>query len=319
MAEELFAGVPGAVTCDRWRGYGPSRNVALGRARQHSDWVLTLDADDTFHGVIDRAVPAEYDGAEAEYHVNPLRFWIPRLVRSSERWEWRARAHEYLTLPGRPVRLMRTKSFYVEHHADGGNRATKYERELALLQADHRDDPDNPRTTFYLARTYEDGGHPDMAATFYQQRLDLEGWAEETWYAMWRLGCCLLATDRADEGCGVLWKAWGHRPWRAEPLWSLATHYRLTAQWQLGFEACELARRQCGVGGADPGDGLGGDRLFVHTDVYEWRISYEQSICAYYVGERALGKELIAALSARTDLPPVLAANIASNGRFYEG
>jgi hypothetical protein len=31
---------------------------------------------------------------------------------------------------------------------------------------------------------------------------------------------------------------------------------------------------------------FGGDRLFVHADVYDWRISYEQSISAYYLGER---------------------------------
>jgi Glycosyl transferase family 2 len=315
VAEEVFAPVPGVVIRDEWRGYGPSRNVALSHARTHSDWVLTLDADDTFHGVIERGVPAGFDGAEAEYHVEPLHFWVPRLVRSDAPWEWRARAHEYLTLGDQPARLYRTNSFFVRHHADGGNRGTKFERELALLKADQRENPKDPRTAFYLARTYEDGGDLARAARWYERRIALEGWDEETWYATWRLGRCMLGTGRADEGCGALWRAWGMRPWRAEPLWTLAEHYRLTAQWHLCFEVCQLARRACGVG--DPENDFRGDRLFVHTDVYQWRIAYELSICAYYVDERDLGRALIEELAARTDLPEVLAANVAENRRFY--
>jgi glycosyltransferase involved in cell wall biosynthesis len=317
LAQRLFAGVPGEVICDRWRGYGPSRNVALSEARPHTEWVLTLDADETVHGSMERSVPAEFDGVEAEQHTNALRFWTPRLVRSTQKWEWRARTHEYLTLPEGPGRLMPTRSFYVEHHSDGGNRATKYDQDLVLLEADLRDDPNNPRTHFYQAKTYEDIGDLAAAASSYRNRIALPGWVEETWYATWGLGRCLVKAGHTDEGCGVLWKAWGSRPWRAEPLWTLAEHYRRTSQWRLGFEVCELARRHCGVGAANPGNGFGGDRLFVHTDLYEWRIAYEQSICAYYVDERDLGRTLTQQLLARTDVPPGLVANIIDNGRFY--
>jgi hypothetical protein len=319
VAEEAFAGVAGEVIHDEWRGYGPSRNVALSHARAKSDWILTLDADDTFHGEMEHGIPTDYDGAEAEYHVEPLRYWVPRLVRADAAWEWRGRAHEYLTLPEHPGRLFRATSFYVEHHADGGNRADKFARELSLLQADHRDNPEDPRTVFYLARTYEDGHELARAATWYRKRVQLGGWPEETWYATWRLGCCLIGSGRADEGCGVLWSAWGARPWRAEPLSTLAEHYRLTGQWQLCFETCLMARRHCAIGAEDPAAGVSGDRLFVHADVYRWRIAYEQSICSYYVGQRDLGLALIAELLSRTDVPPPYVRSLEENRRFYEG
>lgn len=318
VAEEAFAGVDGEVIHDEWRGYGPSRNVALARARQKSDWVLTLDADDTFHGEVERAVPHEFDGAEAEYHVEPLRYWLPRLMRSDAPWEWRGRAHEYLTLPGNPGRLFRTKRFHVEHHADGGNRGDKFERELSLLRADHHDNPEDPRTVFYLARTYEDGREFARAATWYRKRLQLSGWPEETWYATWRLGCCLLGSGRVDEGSGVLWHAWGTRPWRAEPLWTLAEHYRLTSQWQLCSEVCQLARRHCAIGAEDPSGAVCGDRLFVHADVYRWRIAYEQSICSYYLDQRDLGLALTTDLLSRTDLPSAYVHSLQENLRFYD-
>jgi glycosyltransferase involved in cell wall biosynthesis len=318
VAREVFAGVDGQVVQDEWRGYGPSRNVALEAARTECDFVLTLDADDTFHGTIDHDIDDEFEGVEAEYVVDPLRYWVPRLVRSTTDWAWYGRAHEYLGIRGRMARMARSTTFFVRHHADGGNRGTKFECELALLLEDYRDNPKDARTVFYLARTYEDGGHYEEAATFYRQRIALEGWEEETWYATWRLGRCLLAVGNGDEGVGVLWRAWGARPWRAEPLWSLAEHYRLSAQWRLCFEVCELARRHCGVGSEDPGNGFGGDRLFVHADAYEWRIDYEQSISAYYVDERELGSALIARLLGRGDLPPEIAANVRENRRFYE-
>jgi glycosyltransferase involved in cell wall biosynthesis len=316
VAEEVFSGVPGAVVRDEWRGYGPSRNVALALSREQSDFVLTMDADETFHGVIERQIPPGFDGAEVEYHFDSLYFWLPRLLRSEAPWEWRARTHEYLAMRDRPARLYQTKSFFVRHHGDGGNRATKYERDLALLNADLRENPTDPRTAFYLARTYEDCGDLAQAAQWYERRIALKGWEEETWYATWRLACCLLGSERADEGCGALWRAWGMRPWRAEPLWSLAEYYRTTAQWRLSFEACQLARRECGVG--DPENDFHGDRLFVHLDVYQWRIDYELSISAYYCDARELGRTLIEELAARTDIPEVLARNVTDNRRFYD-
>jgi hypothetical protein len=324
VARTEFGDVPGEVIEDEWRGYGPSRNVALNEARRHSDFVLTLDADDTFHGTIDRDVSSEHDGVEAEYRVGGLRWFLPRLVRSTTPWEWRGRAHEYLCRADGPFNLGRTHSFYVVHHADGGNRDTKFERELALLLDDNRDHPDDPRTVFYLARTYDDVGRWGDAVTWYRRRAGMDGWDEETWYSLWRLGHCLLAIGQTDEGCGVLWRAWGLRPWRAEPLWVLAEHYRQTSQWQLCFDACQSARRHCGIaiasegdGPTEPGLGFGGDRLFVHLDVYQWRIAYELSICAYYVDQRALGLQVTDELLGRTDLPADVSATVQNNRRFY--
>ncbi|MHB8219890.1 MAG: tetratricopeptide repeat-containing glycosyltransferase [Acidimicrobiales bacterium] len=317
VAREVFDGVPGTVIEDEWRGYGPSRNVALEAARPHTDWVLTLDADDTFHGVMERSVPSDVNVVEAAYLMPPLRFWLPRLVRSADPWRWFGRAHEYLAIPGVEPARFRTGAFEVEHHADGGNRSTKFRRELALLREDYRENPADPRTVFYLARTYEDGGEQARAATWYRKRLALTGWDEETWYARWRLGVCLLTTARPEEGCGVLWAAWGSRPWRAEPLWSLAEHYRITAQWALCQEVCELARRRCGVGAPQSDPPYGGDRLFVHTDVYDWRILYEESISAYYADQRDRGAALVSGLLARTDIPPAIRENLEANRRFY--
>ncbi len=319
LAPELFHDVPGQVICDEWRGYGPSRNVALDAARPHSQWLLTLDADETVDGEIERDIPARCDAVEAECRFEPLRYWVTRMVRADADWRWHGRAHEFLARVDQEGVPFRTDRFVVDHHADGGNRGTKLERELGLLQADFRDDPHDQRTLFYLARTYEDMGESARAATWYRRRVEAGGWEEESWYATWRLGICLLGAGRTDEGCGVLWTSWGRRRWRAEPLWTLAQHYRSTGQWELCAEVCRLARVHCGVGSEPAATEYGGDRLFVHADVYRWRIAYEESICSFYVGERARGLEIADELLSLPDLPPAIVHSIRENRGFYVG
>lgn len=75
--------------------------------------------------------------------------------------------------------------------------------------------------------------------------------------------------------------------------------------------------RFCGVGVDDPGLGFHGDRLFVHVDVYQWRMAYEASLAAYYLDDLDLGRRLTDELLARGDLPAEFRANIESNRRFY--
>lgn len=324
VAREVFGLVPVNVIEDEWRGYGPSRNVALAAAVTKTDWVLTLDADDTFHGAIDRdGLDERNDGYDAEYRYTELRWRVPRLLRSGAGWTWRGRAHEYLSIPGREVRLATMGSFFVEHHADGGNRGDKAERELALLQADWDEGADRERTAFYIARTLEDSGRPDEAIPWYRTRIGLGGWEEETWYARWRLARCLLTTGEArdaDEACGILWAAWSERPWRAEPLWTLAEHYRLAGRWEAAWQACSAAIRCCGVEPFRSEEDLPvghRDRLFVHADVWEWRMAYEISIAAWYADERPLGRLAIAHVHAHPALPDGLTANVEANLAFY--
>lgn len=320
-AQQAFAGTPGEIVQDIWRGYGKSRNVAIEYAEGSTDWLLTLDADEIVTGDIRSAVPllpSGVDCVEAELRYEGLSLWSPRLFRSRRGWRWHGRAHEYLASPRADSVQSRTHRFGVIHYADGGNRADKLERELALLLQDRADDPDNARTVFYLARTYDDMGRPAEAAKWYDRRVQLGGWEEERWYAQWRHGACLLAMDRTDEACGVLWRSFGERPWRAEPLSTLAAHYRVNALWRLCWETCEVARRSCGVLPGRPGRTVS-DRLFVHSDVYRWGIAYEQSIAAWYVGEYDRGRMLCDYLLGVPGLPDAVVASVRDNKRFYWG
>ncbi len=317
VAREAFSFAPGGVIEDRWRGFGPSRNVAFEAAEPHTDWLLTLDADDTFHGSIARDELDDVDVLHAEYRFANLHYWVPRLVRSGQGWRWHGRAHEYLAAPGATTRARRSHTFWVEHHADGGSRGDKFEREVGLLLEDWAEHPEDPRTAFYLGRCYDDVGAAADAITWYRRRLDLPGWDEETFYARFRLGACLVRAGHTEEGCGELWRAWGERHWRAEPLVALAEHYRALGLWQLAWQACHLGFSHAG---AKPDGGVVGtvDSLFVDAAVLQWSVAYEASIAAWYVGEVERGRRLTGYLLSLPDIPASVREAIVANRRFYQ-
>jgi Glycosyl transferase family 2 len=315
VARRVFDFAPGQVIEDIWRGFGPSRNVAFKTAEPHSDWLLTLDADDTFHGAIVRDELAAADALEAEYRYSNLRYWVPRVVRSRRGWRWWGRAHEYLAAPGE-INRVRSASFWVEHHADGGSRADKFDREVKLLLEDWAERPDDPRTAFYLARSHDDLGQDGEAVAWYRRRLALPGWDEETFYARLRLGGCLLRAGYPEEGCGELWRSWGERPWRAEPLVLLAEQYRGQALWPLAWQASELAFSHT-LAQPDGRKETRVDALFVDASVLQWRVAYEASIAAWYVGQNERGRRLVSYLLSRSDLPAAIRQAVEANRSFY--
>jgi glycosyltransferase involved in cell wall biosynthesis len=302
----VFAGIPGTVIQHEFDGFGPTRNVALREAEQHTDWMLCLDADETFHGRIQ--VNDGIDIIEAEQHNGPLRFWLPRLLKSGRGWESRGRSHEYYWSPiGSATWPVRTDAFYIEHHGDGHDRPNKFHRDADLLLKDWAEDNTNPRTAFYLARTYDDMGEPAEAVGWYRQRINMGGWDEETFYAKFRLGVSLLNLGAKEEGCGFLWSAWADKPHRAEPMVALSEHYRLAGQWTLAWHAASLAQEYYDP--EEPG-------LFVDTSM-EWRVTYEISISAWYTDHKDWGKLALNRLLRYPDIPEPFHSSIRSNQEFY--
>lgn len=317
VAREVFADVPLEIVEDEWRGFGESRNVALRRADSHTDWLLFLDADEALEGRIDRArLALDLDGFYVARLSGSMLMWLPRIVVSGRGWAWHGRTHEYLTREGTTARTTRLTGCQIVHHGDGGSRADKYERDLELLRADWAEHTDDPRTAFYLARTYDEMGRYDEAVDWYQRRASLAGWDEEAWYATFRIGACLLRTGHVERGRNELWSAWAHRRHRAEPLATLAEHFRLCGAWPEAWRACTTAFESTAAR-PDGTDAPMPDSLFVDTDVYSWRIAYEASITAWYVGEHAKGKRYTDYVMGCPEAPDIVRDAVQANQSFY--
>jgi hypothetical protein len=134
------------------------------------------------------------------------------------------------------------------------------------------------------------------------------GFDEEVYYALLRKAHCLeLLGEPSEQVVQAYLDCWSARPSRAEPLYELARHHRTTGRHALGY----LFARQAGETPYPDAD-----RLFVASDLYQWRIADEQSICAYYLGKHRESFELCSRLLAGPWLPERERERVLANRDF---
>lgn len=218
----LAARHPHAVVLSRpWRDFGSNRTDLLAVAGEHADWVLSVDADETvdavagFRAWLDDAATVHADAYDVTTHDGHLTYRVPLLTRSTAGpWRYVGATHEALDVAGRHVRPV--TGLAVVHHADGGHRADKHTRDLALLAAGVA--AGEPRATYYAAQAHWCLGNVDEAVDLYLRRAGMaDGWEEERWHAAYR------AADLAGDVDALL-AAWRQRPWRPEPLDAARRH-----------------------------------------------------------------------------------------------
>jgi tetratricopeptide (TPR) repeat protein len=176
--------------------------------------------------------------------------------------------HEYIDVPA--TGMIHGARFI--DHADGANRTDKYERDVTLLEAALKSEPNNARYWYYLGNSYRDWGRPIEATVAYRKRIALGGWDEETHSAMMHLASCAKDQGLDSEYVARLNEAFNFRPSRAEPLYDLAKYYR-----EKGKNAVALLYAKHGMSIPRPDD-----LLFVNDFVYSHGLRYEYSITGYY-------------------------------------
>lgn len=275
LVARALHGLPGALHQRRWVDFGTNRSELMALARGVGTHLLLVDADMTLRieGGVDALTVPDADAALLRHEGDP-EYWIPRVVRADRAWSYVGATHEYLACDG-PHTTARWDALVVEHHADGGSRGDKFERDRRLLEAELERRPDDPRTVFYLAQTLRDLGHAEDATALYRRRVELGGWAEEQFYAQLQVGVLTAATDWFAAVPELL-AAWEMRPQRAEPLLELARGYRA-----LGAHRLARAFAEQGLALPYPTD----DLLFVHTEAWDWALRFERAVAAYHCGD----------------------------------
>lgn len=276
-----------------FKDFSTSRNEALALAKsecQPGDYILLMDADMEL-----RAPEANWHLAAPVYrilqrHAGGMSYWNPRLIRADVDAAYLGVTHEYLSIPdgAGPPQPLEGPWFF--DHSDGGNRPGKFQRDVALLEADLLANPGNPRSTFYLAQSYRDMGEHTAAKIHYAARAAMQGtWEEERWRAQLELG--RLGSD------WDLLRAFSQRPQRAEPLHDLALRYNERQEHALATMVTSW-----GMTIPKPE----GDILFREDAIYEYGLRQEFSIAANYHPDpqvKALGAKVCDQLSLDRTIP----------------
>jgi glycosyltransferase involved in cell wall biosynthesis/predicted GH43/DUF377 family glycosyl hydrolase len=302
LIERALADLPGRLYRRPWVDFGHNRSELAELARGSADYLLLIDADMT----LVRNGPLPHLDADAYLlrHLGQLEYAVPRLVRGDRRWWFEGATHEYLATEG-PFTQELLETLAIEHYGDSGTRDEKFNRDVQLLEAAIARDGGDARSTFYLAQTLREGGQPARAIEFYRRRVELGGWDQEVFYAAYQLGVLVGHRD-PDAAIPLLLDAHELRPGRAEPLYELARLSRLRRRYQAAYMFADRGAR---ISRTD-------DVLFVHRDVYEWGMRFEQAVAAYWLGQYEEALALNEALLAERRMPPAYAAAAESNRNY---
>jgi hypothetical protein len=322
-------GVPGTLFELPFVSFGINRSEAFALARGTADWLIASDADmvwsiDPDFGP-DKCVEC---GHSVERHPtsapgpgdSPLECECPRIVRadaytiemgSSTAFSYRlplllrgdlpwrsvGSVHEYTELPDRWLVSEPTDKVRITMPPSPPS-PQKFAWQAQLLERDLREDPDNPRTLFYLAQTYRSLGRKG-AARLYRRRAGMGGFAEEAFYAAYQ--AALL--DPWPAKALSLMVAWEMRPARPEPLRDLIRELNRHDMHHAAYSLCRTP-------------GASNDALFVDRSVWEWGMKFEQSIAAWWVGKRDEAHRLCEELLETPSLPADVREAVERNRNF---
>jgi glycosyltransferase involved in cell wall biosynthesis len=298
-------GIPGELYERAWRDFGHNRTEALTLAQGHADFILVMDADDKIVGAPD------FTGLDADVCFmrlldNGIVHWRAQLFRNGTPLRYVGVVHETPVWDDSCVLGYLKSDYHIESRRLGARNKDprKYERDRDLLLAEVESQPENPRWVFYLAQTYYDLGDYANARKWYERRIELAGWDQEIYHAMFRLADSLKYLDAPwPDVQDAYLRAWEFRPSRAEALHALAFHYRAAKQYQLGYLFAERAAQ------IPPPE----DQLFVTAGVYAWYALDEQAVCASWIGKQAEAFNLCRKILSRNDIPDHDRARIAVN------
>ncbi|MGR9088721.1 MAG: glycosyltransferase [Gammaproteobacteria bacterium] len=312
------AGIPGEVHVHEWVNFGHNRNQALDYAYRYgkADWALLIDADEEldvrnteFLGRLELGV-----SYTLEKHYGQLSYAVTNLIDIRQtRWQWRGVVHEYLhPVEGKAEKRHLPELGIIVREGEGArsrgiSAEEKFLKDASLLEFELIKHPDDCRSRFYLAQSYQDAGHLKKAYENYLIRSEMPGWDEEAFVSLYRAGKLSVVLDKPyGESLALLLRAFELRPGRgAEPLHELAVHCRNRGYFSQAYMFAKM-------GSIIP---YPDDILFVEKDIYQWRIHDELAVAAYWSGRYEESRKACEKI-LRLPLAPMHAERVKKNLEF---
>lgn len=320
LIKNYFAekGIPGELIERPWVSFGHNRTEALQLCDGKADYIFMIDADDYVEGKLPKEKITDAEGYAVLMGRMDFSWWRTQIFKANTGWKYYGVLHEYPALDpqDRQPKLDRLFGEYriVARTLGARNKdidpKEKYKKDAELLEKALIDEPENIRYQFYLAQSYFDSHQWEKAEQAYVKRIEMQGWAEEVYYSIYRIGICRAMQNKPwIEIQQAFLDAFNARPVRAEPLYQVARIYRLNGKPALAYAFAKMA--------SDipyPKD----DILFIDNDVYRYGILDEIGSTAFYAGKVEIGYNACKALIDRKVLPDSEVERVKNNLAQYE-
>ena len=228
-------GIPGELHVDEWVGFDVNKTLMMSRAKDKTDYVMHLDADDLLVGdfnFTNNDVPYDAYYIPVKRGVSEWKAWI--IFNNRVTWKFCGVAHTtikcleksnttsfdlsnrgfYISGEGIGSRAFDPKKFYYD--------AVKLEKQFWNTLVD---DPDglNMRSVFYTAQSFMDSDMPEEGLRWNTLYLKMNGgWIEEKFEAQMRVSLCMMRLNYShDRIIEEMNKAIAIFPDRAEPYYHI--------------------------------------------------------------------------------------------------
>lgn len=334
-------GISGHILNKKWRDFGFNKSWLLHQAQSsaggglcnNAKYLFWLDAKETFIMRSSRKYPSAQDKAEllqfmsqtsagivylqTEYGNQLFRRW--QIARNDQPYKWVGPVHELFCANKPTTEIYYDKIVnYVRCESSSSKNPRKYDYYAEWLEDYLIDHPNEPRSTFYLAQTYGDGGKIDKAIEYYNKRVGLGGFSQEEYIAMLRAGRYhifkmnnsinaplsvsehenserkVYQTQQLDLAIECFNKAISITPSRLEAPFELMMAYFNAGRFN---DALDVTYKY--INGAPIVD----TDLFVEKDIYEWKYEFFAAINASHAGDPNLSLILSNRILERGKLP----------------
>lgn len=230
------------VTIRPWR-FDDARNASLALVPADADYCIALDMDEVlqpgWRAELERAHEAGWTRPRYRYVWSWNPDGSPGLTYGGDKiharhgYRWRHPVHEVITPTG--IETQGWVGLEIHHYPDSSKSRSQY---LPLLEQAVREDPDDDRNAFYLARELLYANRRAEAQAEFQRHLALPSarWAPERSASM-----RFLAGLDSNEHEAWLLRAAAEAPTRREPWVDLAYYYYGTHNWTGCYAAATRA------------------------------------------------------------------------------
>jgi tetratricopeptide (TPR) repeat protein len=306
-------GIKGVVVTEPFKNFCHNRNFALKSCIGMSDYVLLMDADMVLEiKEFNKLMLNAFDSLYILQGNNDFYYKNMRIVKNNGLYKYVGVTHEYIDVPpNNKVSCIEKSQLFITDLGDGGSKHDKFERDITLLLDGIKDEPQNSeRYYFYLANSYHDSGQFEKAISAYKKRIEYGGWREEVWYSYYRIGLCYKNTGKMSDAINIWLEGYDFYPDRLEGLYEIMNYYRLNSKHKLGNMIYQLAKMHLDKNSNRD------NYLFLHNDVYTYKLYYEYTIIAAYVGVTNINNEIMQILNNSKNSP--LTNNLLNNMKFYK-
>lgn len=302
----------GIIIHEPFKNFCYNRNFALQASIGLSDYILLLDADmiieikDFNKSFLNSATSFNIlQGNDSFYYQNM------RIIKNNGLYKYVGVTHEYIDVPpNNTICSFNKECVFIRDIGDGGSKNDKFVRDLNLLIDGIKEEPNNQRYYFYLANTYHDLGRFGEAINIYKKRIELGGWNQEVWYSYFRIGLCFKNMGKFSDAIYYWLEGHNYLPERLEGIYEVINHYRLISKHNLCNifykSALEILDKNINRD----------SYLFIHNDVYTYKLYFEYSIFASYIGIQNINNVIIQVMNNCQDSHVI--NNLLLNMKFYK-